>query len=96
MGWQQQFVLFFEPLFGAILATLGTVSIAARVIAEDVFLTVGVLTLINPTAHQGSATVDNVLHRPDVTGQHAVGETVQIFRPMAEKDIRHFDHMAPL
>jgi hypothetical protein len=92
MGWQKQLVLFFEPLLGAILATFGTVSIAARVIAEEVFLTTGVLALICPAAHHRGATVDNVLNRPDVTGQHAVGETVQIFRSMAEKDIRQLDH----
>ena len=80
--------MFFEPLFSAFLATLGTVSITARLIAVEVFLTVGVLTLIYPSAHKEGAAVDNVLHRPDVTGLHAIGETVQIFRLMAEKDIR--------
>src|SRR5882724_8280031 len=90
MSREQQSLLFFQPVIGLVVLTLGAVAVLAGVIAETLLIALGAV--VELAAKTRGAALFNVPHGPEVSRQHPVGEVGAIVWAMQPEDVGHFQH----
>jgi hypothetical protein len=91
---QEQTLLVFEPLLGLAILALGTVPVLARVVTVMVLL--AMVTEIEPSAKNLSAAAFNLLHGPEMRGEHAISEFSSVVGTVEAEDLGQLDHQRSL
>lgn len=92
-GLQEELLLLSHPFGTLLVLAFWTVAVLAGMVTVFQNATVG--TAKHVTAKGLGPALSDGLHHLEVARGHALPVTVEIFRPMAAEDIRHFDHGKP-